>query len=211
MTLAEAAAAAQAPLMAYCHSGAGAPSVPRLLDLALWLSQHKQTDYPGALGQACKADLPCARPARWVWVLGGLCSFRRPERTAPAVASVCGVQHARDLVLPANLNSRPSLDHACTLATLLKHCGGAARRRREAGCKMRRRAPCRLLITFPHRARRRRGGAAGGRSRAGDDGGGGRRVCVPGGQRGVAAARDRRAHRRALLHAAHLQQHPAPA
>jgi len=63
MTLAEAAAAAQAPLMAYCHSGAGAPSVPRLLDLALWLSQHKQMDYPGALGQVLQGRPALCSPS----------------------------------------------------------------------------------------------------------------------------------------------------
>ncbi|KAK9827255.1 hypothetical protein WJX81_004028 [Elliptochloris bilobata] len=46
--LAEAARTAQAPLMVYCHNGAAAASVPRLLDLVLWLSQHRQTDYPTA-------------------------------------------------------------------------------------------------------------------------------------------------------------------
>lgn len=49
MHLAEAAAAARTPLMTYCHGGAAAASVPRLLDLALFFSQHRQTDYPGAL------------------------------------------------------------------------------------------------------------------------------------------------------------------
>ena len=48
MHLAEAAAGAGQPLMAYCHNGAAAASVPRLLDLALWLSQHKQTEFPSA-------------------------------------------------------------------------------------------------------------------------------------------------------------------
>lgn len=46
MHLAEAAARAEQPLMAYRHDGAAAASVPRLLDLALWLSLHKQTEYP---------------------------------------------------------------------------------------------------------------------------------------------------------------------
>ncbi len=49
MHLAEAAAAARTPLMTYCDGGAAAASVPRLLDLALFFSQHRQTDYPGAL------------------------------------------------------------------------------------------------------------------------------------------------------------------
>ena len=46
MHLADAAAGAEQPLMAYRHGGAATASVPRLLDLALWLSLHKQTEYP---------------------------------------------------------------------------------------------------------------------------------------------------------------------
>ena len=55
MHLADAAAEAEQPLMAYRHGGAAAASVPRLLDLALWLSLHKQTEYPSEPPRLCYA------------------------------------------------------------------------------------------------------------------------------------------------------------
>ena len=84
MRLADAAARAEQPLMAYRHDGAAAASVPRLLDLAIWLSLHKQTEYPS------KPPHPCCTSSLTTWLI--LLSW--PRRICATNADSWGRQHA---------------------------------------------------------------------------------------------------------------------